>query len=91
MVVQLGLGVKLTSSSLFMREASFHIQGTLSLEHLIVDGTRSFGSQEDQCLALVVLFLESVQEFLTRRVIPKEPDGRFGTGPLEMGLAHLTP
>jgi hypothetical protein len=48
-------------------------------------------SQDGQCLAFVVLFLQSVQEFLTLRVIPQEQDGCFGKGPLEMGVANLTP
>jgi hypothetical protein len=48
-------------------------------------------SQDAQCLALVVFFLQPAQAFLSLGMIPKESDGRFGKGPLEMGIADFTP
>jgi hypothetical protein len=55
MVVQ--LGVKLTYSPPLIAQDSFLIKGDLSFQH-VIDGTGQFVSQDGQCLALTVLFLQ---------------------------------
>ena len=46
-------------------------------------------SEDGQCLAFVVFFLQSDQEFLAGGMIPQEEDGRFGKRPCEMGMANF--
>jgi hypothetical protein len=48
-------------------------------------------SSNGQSFALVVFFLQSGQVSLGGGIIPQESDGRFGKGPLEMGMANLAP
>ena len=79
---------RLTRSAPLGAQEHVHITGGLALEH-IIDGARQFMSQDGESFAFVMLFLQACQRFLAWGIVPQEQHGRFGKGPLEMGVADF--
>ena len=70
------------------RQESLHLEDAFPGENQI-DGPAELGRENRQRLALAVLPGESPQMLLAFWVVAKKQGGRFGEGPLEMGVADL--
>lgn len=80
----------LTPSPPSVTEESVHIEGGLLFEHEIGGATELCG-QDAQGLSLGVFLSETLEIGVAGRIAQQEADGGFAEGPLDMGVADLSP
>ena len=84
---QLDIGFTRPAPALRLEEL-VHIERLLAFEH-VVDGGAQFPGKDPKGLPFAVLRFKSSKVFLRGSVSPQEEAGRFGEGPLQMGVADL--
>src|SRR4029434_3694532 len=84
------LGAGLTRSAPLGAKEWLQIKGRFSFEHDI-DRTCEFVSQDTQCFAFVMLFLQLGQILLSGLVPSQEQRGCFRKGPFEVRVPNLVP
>ena len=67
---------------------SLQVEGLVALEH-VVDGPAELVGEDREGLGLAVLPLEALAVLHSFCVVAQEEDGRFGEGPLQVGVADL--
>jgi hypothetical protein len=80
----------LTPSAMSCGEESLHVECSFLLEDEERSPTQSRG-EHAECFAATVPFAHAVHESLPLRIAVQESDGGLGEGPLQIGVADLTP